>query len=250
MNKYLFSVHSVQGFPWSHDSDMDLQKFHKELWEITTNVAALVCIVVILAPSVGRIIGALECGPRVLHHTGIDFQQPLETPGRSTGRAHTLLYTRCPWWHLAAGSSSQLLFWPPSVSFNLPGSRFPLYSHHFVWLQVVLFVQVVQEGQLLLHGGQVHPQIPVHPSGEAALQLVALSRHQGGAEALIGWSCSQCQLGKRHHRWGKIIHNVGGKRMMWDREVPTANTPRTTHPWYRRRVFPYALSARGNRQNC
>lgn len=47
------------------------------------------------------------------------------------------------------------------------------------------------------HGWQIHSQVSVHAAGEAALQLVALLGHQGGAETLIGRSSPQCQLGKQ-----------------------------------------------------
>lgn len=119
------------------------------------------------------------------------------TPGSSTGHNYTLLYSRCPRWRLAAAASCCSA--PPRTASEAKPLA-PPSSHHFVWLQVVLFVQVVQDGQLLLHGGQVDPQVPVHASGEASLQLVALSRHQGGAEALVGRSSSQCQLAKHDHR--------------------------------------------------
>lgn len=67
-------------------------------------------------------------------------------------------------------------------------------SHRFIRLQVVLLVQGVQDGQVFLHGWQVHSQVPVHADGEAALQLVALPGHQGGGKALVGRSGLQRQL--------------------------------------------------------
>ena len=57
------------------------------------------------------------------------------------------------------------------------GSGSVLASHHLVRLQVVFVIQGVQEVQLLLHGRQVHTQVPAHARDEAALQLLALARH-------------------------------------------------------------------------
>lgn len=227
---------------------MYLQKIHKELWEITTNVAALVCIV-ILAPSVGCIIGALECGPKVLRHTGIYFQQPLETPGRSTGHAHTLMYTRCPWWHLAAASccSDPLRQLQPS------------------WKRIhAVFTPLRLTPSCTLRTG--HPGWPAAspwragtpPDPGASLSWSRSSARRPLSTPGRRWSSDRMELlsvpaGKTPSQRGKDYSQCGGRGgggMMWDREVPTANTPRTTHPWYCRRVFPYALSGWRNRQNC